>query len=472
MSGAAALQRTGRRRYHEPRHGFARSRPGTVECGVRRAQHPARRRPFRRQPKPHADAPSIAGHPAAGPRRPAGALSRQPAGSGHRPAAARRAFRRGQLGKPRPRRLGPGLGGVARRSGNHPVHLFSAGRRPDARPRGGGNHLRLGPHRTGPAGRRQRLADALRDRHPLRRHPPAQRNRALPLLLRGRRRGGPQGRVRHLRTRGQALPGGELGHAGARLQPEMFAPVQRAGHTRRRRGGRAGELFPAHAQRGAGHFDVVRRAAGAVRVSAPQVVCRADGCHRAVGRREHGDCAGRRSESLRAGDRQRGAAAGRFGVVDTAIANGVSGPAGPVAAGIRTSGGARHAAASGGHGVGTGAAANGPGNHRQRPPGRPRLRRRRPADRRWPGFCARQGRRGGRSANRRGAGPAVRCRGGARDGPDRGRGSQRGAAQPPCRHHVRPQHALERQQSGLQPPTALAARPVRPTARAVQLCGN
>ena len=278
MSGAAALQRAGRRRHHEPCHGAARARPGTVERGVRRAEHPARRRPLRGQPEPPADAPPDAGHPAAGPRRPAGALSRQPAGPGHRPAAARRALRRGQLGKPRPGRLGPGLGGVARRPGNHPVHLFPAGRRPNARPRGGGDHLRPRPHRARPAGRRQRLANALRRRHSLRRHPAAQRNRALPLLLRGRRRGGPAGRVRHLRARGQALPGGESGGAGARLQSQVLAPVQRAGHARRHRRDRAGELFPPHAQRGAGHLDAVRGAARTTGPSASQVVGRAGGC--------------------------------------------------------------------------------------------------------------------------------------------------------------------------------------------------
>ncbi len=46
-----------------------------------------------------------------------------------RPAAARFPLRRGRLGEPDPRRLGPGLGGLVRRHGGRPVHLFPAGRR-------------------------------------------------------------------------------------------------------------------------------------------------------------------------------------------------------------------------------------------------------------------------------------------------------------------------------------------------------
>ena len=49
-------------------------------------------------------------------------------------AAARHPLRRGRLGEPHRRRLGPGLGGLVRRHGGDPVHLFPAGRRARRRP--------------------------------------------------------------------------------------------------------------------------------------------------------------------------------------------------------------------------------------------------------------------------------------------------------------------------------------------------
>ena len=48
---------------------------------------------------------------------------------GHRSLRARRALRRGRLGVAHAGRLGPGLGGVDRRHGVHPVHLLPAGGR-------------------------------------------------------------------------------------------------------------------------------------------------------------------------------------------------------------------------------------------------------------------------------------------------------------------------------------------------------
>ena len=58
-----------------------------------------------------------------------GALLGLPGGDRHRPAGARHPLRRGRLGEPDPGRLGARLGGLVRRHGGHPVHLFSAGRR-------------------------------------------------------------------------------------------------------------------------------------------------------------------------------------------------------------------------------------------------------------------------------------------------------------------------------------------------------
>ncbi len=63
------------------------------------------------------------------PGRRAGAAARKLPRDRPRPAAARFPLRRGRLGKPDPRRLGPGLGGLVRRHGSRPVHLFPAGRR-------------------------------------------------------------------------------------------------------------------------------------------------------------------------------------------------------------------------------------------------------------------------------------------------------------------------------------------------------
>ena len=63
------------------------------------------------------------------PAEPAGALPGLAGGDRHRPRAARHPLRRGRLGEPDGRRLGPGLGGLVRRDGDHPVHLLPAGRR-------------------------------------------------------------------------------------------------------------------------------------------------------------------------------------------------------------------------------------------------------------------------------------------------------------------------------------------------------
>ena len=74
-------------------------------------------------------------------------------GAGHRPAPARHPLCGGQLGVAGAGRLGAGLGSLAGRAGDHPVHLLPAGRRHAARPGLGGDHLRAGAHRHGPAAR-------------------------------------------------------------------------------------------------------------------------------------------------------------------------------------------------------------------------------------------------------------------------------------------------------------------------------
>ena len=62
-------------------------------------------------------------------------LLRLARGDRHRPAAARRAPRRGRLGAADARRLGPRLGGLVRRHGDHAVHVLPAARRHRARAR-------------------------------------------------------------------------------------------------------------------------------------------------------------------------------------------------------------------------------------------------------------------------------------------------------------------------------------------------
>ena len=110
-------------------------------------------------------------------------------GAGPRPARARHPLRGGQLGVARPGRLGPGLGGVAGRAGDHPVHLLPAGGRPAARPGVGGDHLRPGAHPDRAAQRAGHLGRAVERGRDLRRSAAQGRVRAQQVLLRDRRRG-------------------------------------------------------------------------------------------------------------------------------------------------------------------------------------------------------------------------------------------------------------------------------------------
>jgi glycyl-tRNA synthetase alpha chain len=89
------------------------------------------------------------------------------------PLQARHPLRRGRLGKPDARRLGPRLGSLVRRHGGDPVHLFPAGRRLRLQAGGGRAHLRPRAPRHVHPGRRQRLRPRLqrRGRHLRRRLP-------------------------------------------------------------------------------------------------------------------------------------------------------------------------------------------------------------------------------------------------------------------------------------------------------------
>ena len=142
------------------------------------AQPPPDRRPLRREPQPAAALLPVPGHHEAEPGRRAGPAAGQLPRHRPRPAAARFPLRRGRLGKPDPRRLGAGLGGLVRRHGGRPVHLFPAGRRHPGRAAQLRDDLRAGTPGDVCAGRRERLRPRLqRRRRELRRRVPARRAR-------------------------------------------------------------------------------------------------------------------------------------------------------------------------------------------------------------------------------------------------------------------------------------------------------
>ena len=123
--------------------------PGALERRLRAAVAPAGRRPLRREPEPPVQAPPVPGDPQAGARRGAAAVSREPRGVRHQPAAARHPLRGGQLGVADARRLGHRLAGDVRRHGDHAVHLLPAGRRHRAGADLGRADLRPRAHRDG-----------------------------------------------------------------------------------------------------------------------------------------------------------------------------------------------------------------------------------------------------------------------------------------------------------------------------------
>ena len=117
-----------------------------------------------------------------------GPLPREPAPHRPRRRRPRPALRRGRLGVADPGRLGPGLGGLGRRHGGHPVHLLPAGRR--HRPPAGDRRadLRYRADRDVPAERRLDLRHQVGPERHLRPAPPPGRGRVLALPVRGARR--------------------------------------------------------------------------------------------------------------------------------------------------------------------------------------------------------------------------------------------------------------------------------------------
>ena len=202
----------------------------------------AGRRPLRREPlPPRSLLPVPGGHQALAARHP-GSVPAVAAGARRRPAQARHPLRRGQLGRPHAGRLGPGLGGLGRRHGDHPVHLLPAAGRLRLRPGDDRAHLRPRAHRHVPAGRRQRLRHRLeplrrarrqRTRGHLRRRLPRERARVQPLQLRGLRRRHAVPPLRRVRGRGAALPRRAAAHPRLRLRAQVQPRLQHARRARR-----------------------------------------------------------------------------------------------------------------------------------------------------------------------------------------------------------------------------------------------
>ncbi len=318
-----ADEHRGRCRHAQPRDVPAGARPGAVAGRLRRAVGAPGRLPLRREPQPAADAHPAPGDPQARAGQRAGALPGQPGRARHRRGRARRAVRRGQLGLAGARRLGPGLGGLARRPGDHPVHLLPAGGRDQPRPAVGGDHLRHGADHHGAPGRAPFQGHRVRARSQLRRGLRPAGVRDVPLLPRRRRRGGQPGAPRAVRRRGAADGRRRAAGARAHLRTEELARVQRAGRPRRRLhlgprrrvrpdapAGRRGRQALDRPPRGAG--PPARRRGRARAGHAPG---RRGGTrrHSAAGLRDRhrGDAAGRGPHGARAGAPRADRAAGR-----------------------------------------------------------------------------------------------------------------------------------------------------------------
>ncbi len=216
---------------------------------VRRAECAPRRRPVRREPEPAADAHPVPGGAQAGPGQPAGAVPGQPRGARHRHRRARRPVRRGQLGEPGDRLLGSRLGGLAGRAGDHPVHLLPAGRRDDAGPGVGGDHLRHRADHDGAAGRLALQGDRLRAGHLVRRGVRPGRVRDEPVLPGRRRRRVAEAALRGVRRRGPPDARRAPAGPGAHPRAALLAHLQRARCPRRGQydGTREGVRPDAHA---------------------------------------------------------------------------------------------------------------------------------------------------------------------------------------------------------------------------------
>src|SRR5262245_6194383 len=121
------------------------------------------------------------------------------------------------------------MGGMARRHGDHAVHLFPAGGGDRSPADLGRNHLRARTPRHVPRRSRFGLRSAMGPWRVVWPGASASRGRVLPLQLRRRRDVRSRPPLRDLRARGSSAPRPRAPPAGLRLLPEMLAPVQCAG---------------------------------------------------------------------------------------------------------------------------------------------------------------------------------------------------------------------------------------------------
>src|SRR6478735_6677920 len=254
-----------RRRHVPPGHVPACSRPRAVECRLRAALPASRRRPLRREPQPPAALLPVPGGDEAESAEHPGALPGFAGRAGHRPAGARPALRRGQLGIADARRLGPGLGSLAQRHGSHAVHLLPAGRWPGVPPGARRDHLRpRAPGDVHPE-RRQRVRPGVDDRAAgtgvLPRRVPPERSGAVGLQLRTRRRRRTVPSLRCVRSRSDEARRTRPAAAGLRPGLQGLAFVQPARCAPRDFGDRTPALHPARAQARPGGGGGLSRAA-------------------------------------------------------------------------------------------------------------------------------------------------------------------------------------------------------------------
>ena len=139
---AAVPHRARRRAPSIRRRSCAASGPKPWKAGVRRAGDPPDRRPLRREPVPLPALLPVPGDPQAGARGRARPLLGLARGARDRPARSTTCGSSRTTGSSRRSARGASAGRSGRRDGGHAVDVLPAARRPRARPRPGGDHLR------------------------------------------------------------------------------------------------------------------------------------------------------------------------------------------------------------------------------------------------------------------------------------------------------------------------------------------
>ena len=122
----AAVPHGARRRHDESEHVSPLPRTEAVERRLRRARDPTTGRPLRRESLPVPALLPVPGRAQAGSGERPRPLLVLAGGARHRPPPARHAPGRGRLGAADARRLGPRLGSLVRRDGDHAVDRTSS----------------------------------------------------------------------------------------------------------------------------------------------------------------------------------------------------------------------------------------------------------------------------------------------------------------------------------------------------------